>query len=187
MDLALCGDFGNARAGQTAGLPADKQVSARGIEVGTSSFRHQVFRADEGGGDRAGRQRKAGAQGSYGIGPSRLVAAIIEACHDEAGIKWPEAVAPFQSIMLNLKQGDAATDAACEQLYRALTAAGVDALYHDGDDRPGAKFATADLIGIPWQILVGPKGPRRGQGRAETARGREPRAANPRRRARPVR
>ena len=96
--------------------------------------------------------------GSYGIGPSRLVAAIIEACHDEAGIKWPEAVAPFQVVILNLKQGDAATDAAAEQIYRALTAAGVESLYHDGDERPGAKFATADLIGVPWQILVGPKG-----------------------------
>jgi prolyl-tRNA synthetase len=101
--------------------------------------------------------------GSYGIGPSRLVAAIIEACHDEAGIIWPEAVAPFDVIILNLKQGDAATDAASEQLYRELTAAGRDVLYHDGDERPGAKFATADLIGIPWQILVGPKGLANGQ------------------------
>src|SRR5205085_4276840 len=101
--------------------------------------------------------------GSYGIGPSRLVAAIIEACHDEAGIIWPEAVAPFRVIILNLKQGDAATDAASEQIYRALTAAGVDTLYHDKDERPGAKFATADLIGIPWHILVGPKGLAEGQ------------------------
>src|SRR5258708_25818708 len=96
--------------------------------------------------------------GSYGVGASRLVAAIIEACHDENGIKWPEAVAPFDVMILNLKQGDAATDAACEQLYAALTAAGRDVLYHDTDERPGAKFATADLIGVPWQILVGPKG-----------------------------
>src|ERR1700675_2448809 len=95
--------------------------------------------------------------GSYGIGPSRLVAAIIEACHDEAGIQWPEPVAPFQAIVLNLKQGDGATDAASEHLYRALTARGLDVLYHDLDERPGSKFATADLIGIPWQILVGPK------------------------------
>ena len=101
--------------------------------------------------------------GSYGIGPSRLVAAIIEACHDETGIKWPEAVAPFDVIILNLKQGDAATDAASEQLYSELSAAGVDVLYHDTDERPGAKFATADLIGIPWQILVGPKGLADGQ------------------------
>jgi prolyl-tRNA synthetase len=96
--------------------------------------------------------------GSYGIGPSRLVAAIIEASHDEAGIVWPEPVAPFKVAILNLKQGAAETDGACEQLYRDLTAKGVEVLYHDLDERPGAKFATADLIGIPYQILVGPRG-----------------------------
>jgi len=96
--------------------------------------------------------------GSYGIGPSRLVAAIIEAFHDDAGIKWPEPVAPFAVMILNLKQGGGDTDRACEELYRALAAKGVDTLYHDLDERPGAKFATADLIGVPWQILVGPRG-----------------------------
>jgi prolyl-tRNA synthetase len=96
--------------------------------------------------------------GSYGIGPSRLVAAIIEASHDDAGIKWPEAVAPFKVIILNLKIGDAATDAASEDLYKSLTARGVEVLYHDLDERPGAKFAVADLIGIPWQVMVGPRG-----------------------------
>jgi prolyl-tRNA synthetase len=96
--------------------------------------------------------------GSYGIGPSRLVAAIIEANHDEAGIKWPESVAPFKAMILNLKQGGSDTDPACERLYAELTAKGVDTLYHDLDERPGPKFATADLIGIPWQILVGPRG-----------------------------
>ena len=95
--------------------------------------------------------------GSYGVGVSRLAGAIIEAFHDEAGIKWPEPVAPFRVIILNLKQGAADTDAACEQLYAALSAKGIDTLYHDLDERPGAKFATADLIGIPWQILVGPR------------------------------
>jgi len=96
--------------------------------------------------------------GSYGVGVSRLVGAIIEASHDEAGIVWPEAVAPFKVAILNLKQGGADTDAACEQLYRQLTAGGVEVLYDDLDQRPGAKFASADLIGIPWQILVGPRG-----------------------------
>jgi len=96
--------------------------------------------------------------GSYGIGPSRLVAAIIEACHDDAGIVWPEAVAPFRVVILNLKQGGGATDAACEELYGRLSAKGVEVLYHDLDERPGAKFAAADLIGIPWQVLVGPRG-----------------------------
>ena len=96
--------------------------------------------------------------GSYGVGVSRLVGAIIEACHDDAGIKWPEAVAPFKAAILNLKQGSEDTDAACERLYRELTAKGVEVLYDDTDQRAGAKFAAADLIGIPWQILVGPKG-----------------------------
>jgi prolyl-tRNA synthetase len=86
------------------------------------------------------------------------VGAIIEASHDEAGIKWPEAVAPFKVALLNLKQGGADTDATCEQLYQALSARGIEVLYHDLDERPGAKFATADLIGLPWQVLVGPRG-----------------------------
>jgi prolyl-tRNA synthetase len=96
--------------------------------------------------------------GSYGVGVSRLVGAIIEACHDDAGIKWPEAVAPFKVAILNLKQGDAATDAASERLYAELTAKGVEVLYDDTDQRAGGKFATADLIGIPWQVMIGPKG-----------------------------
>ncbi|HTI87693.1 MAG TPA: His/Gly/Thr/Pro-type tRNA ligase C-terminal domain-containing protein, partial [Alphaproteobacteria bacterium] len=90
--------------------------------------------------------------------PSRLVAAIIEASHDDAGIIWPEPVAPFKVAILNLKQGSGETDAACEGLYSALTAKGIDVLYDDRDERAGGKFATADLIGIPWQVLVGPKG-----------------------------
>ena len=96
--------------------------------------------------------------GSYGVGVSRLLGAIIEACHDDAGIKWPDAVAPFKVAILNLKQGSEDTDGACEKLYRELSDKGVEVLYDDTDQRAGAKFAAADLIGIPWQILVGPKG-----------------------------
>jgi len=140
-------------------LPADKQVSARGIEVGHIFYFGTKYSAPM----KAVVAGPDGAEhpvhmGSYGIGPSRLVAAIIEASHDEAGIIWPEAVAPFEIAILNLKQGGADTDPACEQLYRALLAKGVDALYDDRDERPGAKFATADLIGVPWQVLVGPRG-----------------------------
>jgi prolyl-tRNA synthetase len=93
--------------------------------------------------------------GSYGIGVSRLVGAIIEASHDEAGIIWPDAVAPFRAAILNLRQGDAATDAICETLHAAL---GTDCLYDDREERAGAKFAEADLMGHPWQIIVGPRG-----------------------------
>ncbi len=140
-------------------LPSDAKVSARGIEVGHifyfgtkySEPMKAVVQGPDG-------TEKPVHMGSYGIGPSRLVAAIIEAYHDEAGIKWPESVAPFKVAILNLKQGDGATDQASEKIYGALRAKGVEVLYHDLDERPGSKFATADLIGVPWQILVGPKG-----------------------------
>ena len=141
-----------------AQVPADKQVSARGIEVGhifyfgtkySDPMKAVVAMPD-------GKEVPVHG-GSYGIGPSRLVAAIIEASHDDAGIIWPEPVAPYHAMILNLKQGAAETDGACEQIYKALTEKGIEPLYHDLDERPGAKFATADLIGIPWQILVGPR------------------------------
>jgi len=140
-------------------VPADRRVHTRGIEVGQIFYfgtkYSDAMRALVAGPDGAEVPIHGG---SYGVGVSRLVGAIIEACHDEAGIKWPEAVAPFKAVILNLKQGSDDTDAACERLYRELTAQGVEVLYDDTDQRAGAKFAAADLIGIPWQILVGPKG-----------------------------
>ncbi|MBC8037352.1 MAG: proline--tRNA ligase, partial [Rhizobiales bacterium] len=96
--------------------------------------------------------------GSYGIGVSRLAGGIIEASHDDQGIIWPEPVAPFKVGLINLKAGDAETDAACMSIYKALEAKGVEVLYDDRDDRPGAKFAAMDLIGLPWQLIVGPRG-----------------------------
>jgi prolyl-tRNA synthetase len=89
---------------------------------------------------------------------SRLVGAIIEASHDDKGIIWPEGVTPFHAGLVNLRQGDAATDAACAEIYAGLAAAGLDPLYDDRDERAGAKFATMDLIGLPWRITVGPRG-----------------------------
>jgi prolyl-tRNA synthetase len=140
-------------------VPPDKRVHTRGIEVGQVFYfgtkYSAAMKALVAGPDGVERPVHGG---SYGVGVSRLVGAIIEAFHDEAGIKWPEAVAPFNAVILNLKQGGADTDAACEQLYGALGRRGVDVLYDDLDQRPGAKFATADLIGIPYQVLVGPKG-----------------------------
>jgi prolyl-tRNA synthetase len=139
-------------------LPEPSRVSARGIEVGHIFYfgtkYSEPMKAVVAGPDGVERPVHGG---SYGIGPSRLVAAIIEASHDDAGIIWPEAVAPFRVAILNLKQGGADTDAACEKLYRELTARGVDVLYHDLDERPGAKFAAMDLIGIPWQVMIGPR------------------------------
>jgi len=96
--------------------------------------------------------------GSYGIGPTRLVPAIVEASHDEGGIIWPAGVAPFDAVIINMKAGDQACDAACEQVYAAMTAAGLDVLLDDTDERAGGKFATADLIGVPLQVIVGPRG-----------------------------
>jgi prolyl-tRNA synthetase len=96
--------------------------------------------------------------GSHGIGVSRLVGAIIEASHDEKGIVWPEGVTPFHVGIVNLRQGDAAADAACEQIYAGLNEAGLQPLYDDRDERAGAKFATMDLVGLPWRITVGPRG-----------------------------
>jgi prolyl-tRNA synthetase len=142
-----------------AKLAPEQRMSARGIEVGQVFYfgtkYSEPMRAVVTGPD--GVERPVH-MGSYGIGPTRLVAALIEVFHDEAGIKWPEAVAPFSVAILNLKQGASETDMACEQLYAALTAGGIDTLYDDLDERPGSKFATADLIGVPWQILVGPRG-----------------------------
>ena len=100
--------------------------------------------------------------GSHGIGVSRLLGAIIEASHDDKGIIWPEGVTPFHAGIVNLKQGDAATDAACDSLYAALKARGLDPLYDDREERAGAKFATMDLIGLPWRITVGPRGLEKG-------------------------
>ena len=96
--------------------------------------------------------------GSYGVGVSRLIGAIIEASHDAAGIIWPEAVAPFDVGVINLRPNDEAVSAACEDAWAKLKAAGKTVLYDDRDERPGGKFATADLIGLPWQLIIGPKG-----------------------------
>ena len=96
--------------------------------------------------------------GSYGIGVSRLVGALIEAYHDDRGIKWPEAVAPFKVGLVNLKSGDVVCDKVCEDLYRTLSEQGVEVLYDERDERAGVKFADMDLIGLPWQLVAGPKG-----------------------------
>jgi prolyl-tRNA synthetase len=140
-------------------LPGDRRVTARGIEVGHIFYFGTKY-SEPMGARVAGPdgQERAVHMGSYGVGVSRLVAAAIEAGHDEAGIIWPDAIAPFGAALINLKAGDAATDKTCESLYAELQAAGLDPLYDDTDDRAGAKFAAMDLIGLPWQVIVGPKG-----------------------------
>jgi prolyl-tRNA synthetase len=96
--------------------------------------------------------------GSYGVGVSRLVGAIIEASHDEAGIIWPESVAPWRVGIVTMRQDDQASVAAAEELYASLQLAGIEAAYDDRDERGGAKLATMDTIGLPWQLIVGPRG-----------------------------
>jgi prolyl-tRNA synthetase len=138
--------------------PADR-LTARGIEVGQTFFFGDKYsapmKAVVAGPDGA---EVAVQSGSYGVGVSRLVGALIEASHDEAGIIWPDAVAPFGVAIVNLRPGEAAVDAACEAAYAALTRAGKEPLLDDTVERPGGKFATMDLIGLPWQLIVGPRG-----------------------------
>ena len=145
-------------------VPLDKQVSARGVEIGHIFFFGTKYSEPMGcrvqGPDGS---MIAVQMGSYGIGVSRLPAAIIEASHDEAGIVWPVPVAPFEVGLINLKAGDKDTDAACDDLYGKLEKAGISALYDDTQERAGGKFASMDLIGLPFQLIVGPKGLKSGE------------------------
>jgi prolyl-tRNA synthetase len=142
-----------------ASIGEGDQLSARGIEVG-HIFHFGEKYSKPMGAKVAGPDGKDHfvSMGSYGIGPSRLIAAIIEASHDEAGIIWPESVAPFDIAIINMKPGDAACDALCARIESAFDAAGQSVLLDDTDQRAGGKFATMDLIGIPWQVIVGPRG-----------------------------
>src|SRR3954470_12514604 len=144
-------------------VPSDRLRSRRGIEVG------HIFAF----GDKYSKamgltvQTPDGGQvhplgGSYGVGVSRLMGAIIEASHDDAGIVWPESVTPFRAGLINMRADDAACAAAADDIYARLGQAGVEVLYDDRDERGGAKFATMDLIGLPWQLIVGPKGLEKG-------------------------
>ena len=144
-------------------VPEERRMTARGIEVG------QIFYF----GTKYSEAMKATVQGpdgkpvpihmgSHGIGVSRLLGAIIEASHDDKGIIWPEGVTPFHCGIVNLKQGDDEADEACEALYKSLTGLGLEPLYDDRKERAGGKFATMDLIGLPWRITVGPRGLKNG-------------------------
>ena len=144
-------------------LLAEDLVSARGIEVGHifyfgtkySKAMNALISSPSG-------QEIPVEMGSYGIGISRLVAGIIEASHDDDGIIWPESVAPFDIGIINLSSGNESCDSACEDLYFRLGNAGLDVLYDERDERAGVKFANMDLIGLPWQIIAGPRGIKNG-------------------------
>jgi len=140
-------------------VPEARRRSGRGIEVGhifyfgtkySEPLGAVVSKPDD--------TQTAVHMGSYGVGVSRLAGAIIEASHDEAGIVWPESVAPFKVGLINLRAGDEACARTCDELYGKLRSAGVEVLYDERDESPGAKFAEMDLIGLPWQLIVGPRG-----------------------------
>ncbi len=144
-------------------IPEERRRQARGIEVGQIFYFGTKYSEPMG----ATVQGPDGKpvpvhMGSHGIGVSRLVGAIIEASHDDKGIIWPEGVTPFHAGIVNLKQGDVEADAACAAIYASLAALGLEPLYDDRDERAGGKFATMDLIGLPWRITVGPRGLKNG-------------------------
>jgi len=144
-------------------VPEERRRVARGIEVGQifyfgtkySDALNAVVQGPDG-------KQVPVHMGSHGIGVSRLLGAIIEASHDDKGIIWPEGVTPYHCGIVNLKQGDEEADGACEALYASLTALGLEPLYDDRNERAGGKFATMDLIGLPWRITVGPRGLKNG-------------------------
>lgn len=149
---------------ENCSVPKDRLKHAKGIEIGhifnfgtkySNPMKATVM-------DEEGKQIPL-ESGSYGIGVSRLVGALIEANHDEFGIIWPDAVAPFQIGLINLKRGDSLSDETCEQIYKTLVEKGIEVLYDDRNESVGVKFSTMDLIGIPTQIIVGPRGLKEGQ------------------------
>ena len=144
---------------QDCPVAADDLMTMRGIEIGHIFYFGTKYSAAMGatvsGPDG---QNLPVHMGSYGIGVSRLVGGIIEASHDDKGIIWPDSVAPFDVAIVNLKPGDAACDSVCAELYQGCIQSGTDPLLDDRDERPGAKLAAMDLIGIPWQVVVGPRG-----------------------------
>jgi prolyl-tRNA synthetase len=144
-------------------VPPERLRSGRGIEIGHIFYFGTKYSRPMGatvmGPDG---QEVPVEMGSYGIGVSRLVGALIEAYHDESGIKWPEPVAPFRVGLINLRPGDGACDGLCADLEAKLERAGIEHLHDDREESPGAKFAAMDLIGLPWQVVVGPRGVKQG-------------------------
>ncbi len=143
-------------------IPEERRRVARGIEVGQIFYFGTKYSESMNAKVQTSEGEVPVHMGSHGIGVSRLLGAIIEASHDDKGTIWPEGVTPFHCGIVNLKQGDDAADAACEALYKALVSAGLDPLYDDRKERAGGKFATMDLIGLPWRITVGPRGLKNG-------------------------
>ncbi len=144
-------------------VPPERLRRARGIEVGHIFYFGTKYSEPMGATVMGPDGREVPVEmGSYGIGVSRLVGALIEAFHDEKGIVWPESVAPFRVALVSLRPDDTACAQLADDLYERLRTAGIETLYDDTDERAGAKFATMDLIGLPWQVIVGPRGAKAG-------------------------
>ncbi len=144
-------------------VPEERLRTARGIEVGHIFYFGTKYSEPMGAVVTGPNGESITVEmGSYGIGISRLVGAIIEASHDDMGIIWPESVAPFRVGLINLRAGEAACERVCEDIYAKLRQAGDEVLYDDRDERPGVKLATLDLTGLPWRVIVGPRGLKRG-------------------------
>ena len=145
--------------GRWSQVPEERRRTGRGIEVGHIFYFGTKYSESMGlkvsGPDGS---MVTPEMGSYGVGVSRLVGAIIEASHDEAGIVWPEAVAPWKVGLVTMRGDDASSVSAADEIYAKLTAAGVEVLYDDRDERGGVKLGSMDLIGLPWQLIVGPRG-----------------------------
>src|SRR5579863_830324 len=156
---ALYAATGDIHDPQNCPVPPDELVTARGIEVGQTFYFGTKYSVPMGAVVAGPNGEEVPLEmGSYGIGVSRLVGALIEANHDDSGIICPESVAPFRVGLINLRAGDAKCVAAADELYARLRGAGVEVLYDDRDESPGAKFAAMDLIGLPDQLIVGPRG-----------------------------
>jgi len=142
-----------------ASVAGDRQRTGRGIEVGHIFYFGDKY-SNAMGLKVSGRDGTpvTPMMGSYGVGVSRLVGAIIEASHDDAGIVWPEAVAPWQVGIVTMRADDDASNAAANSLYEKLRAAGIEVLFDDRDERGGVKLGSMDLIGLPWQVIIGPRG-----------------------------
>jgi prolyl-tRNA synthetase len=164
FQVAVWGDFTRAVAGDPCPRCGKPLASYRGIEVG------QIFKLgrkytesmDAGVLDEKG-ERVRMTMGCYGIGITRTVAAAIEQHHDDAGIIWPRALAPFEVVVVPVNWEHEPSRATAESLYEGLRAAGVDALLDDRRERAGFKFKDADLVGIPVRVTVGERGLAEGQ------------------------
>jgi len=155
---AVFADVRETRAGDRCSKCGGEMDLSRGIEVGQvfalgtryTEPMEVLFQNQQG-------KRSVATMGCYGIGVSRLMAAVVEQCNDDSGITWPLTLAPFQLGLISMGKSDAVLEAS-EALYRQLQDAGVDVLWDERKERPGVKFKDFELIGLPFQVVIGDRG-----------------------------